>query len=90
MGKPQATMTRMFEWLGLPPCELTLDALPVAPHESDSHYRGKFPHTRHARLAAPASHAVPARIVQQIWERCAWYYEWLYPDLPAPGEVRGR
>lgn len=90
MGKPQATMARMFEWLGLPPCELALDALPVAHHESDSHYRCKFPHTRHASLAAPATHAVPARIVKQIWERCAWYYDWLYPDFPVPSEVRGR
>ncbi|MDO9226823.1 MAG: sulfotransferase [Pseudomonadota bacterium] len=80
MARPEETMGRVFDWLGLPRCALPLHNLPVAPHESDSHYHGKYSHARHAAIRPPVRHEVPERISRQIRDMCGWYYDWLYPD----------
>lgn len=84
MAQPEATMGRVFAWLGLPPCTIDVARLPVAPHESDSHYRCKYSHLRTAVLQPPSKHDVPPRIARLIRERHAWFFEWFYPMAGRP------
>jgi sulfotransferase len=53
--------------------------LSVRPHESDSHYRHKYPHRQQGKIAPPRIHALPPRIQNLIEQACGWYYEWFYP-----------
>ena len=79
MADPVQAMSRVYAWLGLPAHTLEPQRLTVRPHESDSHYRHKYLHRQHSRIAAPAPHAIPPRIQALIERACAWYYEWFYP-----------
>jgi sulfotransferase len=56
----------------------------MAPQESDSHYRMKYPHTQSTRIAIPRKHDVPARIQTRIEEVCSWYYQLYYPQRTRP------
>lgn len=80
MTHPSETMAAVFNWLELPTHRIDPKKLAVRPHESDSHYRCKYPHRQHPQLAPPAPHEIPPRIQSQIEQACAWYYEWFYPD----------
>jgi sulfotransferase len=79
IDKPVQCMSHIYAWLGLSPHETDPDRMPVGPHESDSHYRMKFPHKRSSGVAKPRRHDVPPRIQKQIEEACAWYYQRFYP-----------
>lgn len=79
MRDPTGVMTGIFVWLGLSPHEIDWKRLAVEPHESDSHYRFKYPHRRRPLLTPPRRHDVPLRIQQRIETVCDWYYAWFYP-----------
>jgi sulfotransferase len=89
MRDPAATMAEIFDWLALPPQRIDSTKLNVRPHESDSHYRHKYPHRQYAAIEPPHHHVIPARIQGEIERTYAWYYDHIYPDwkrLPAPGK----
>ncbi len=79
MRDPVDVMSAVFGWLGMPSCDIDVEALPGLPHESDSHYRFKYPHRRRDRLVAPHHHDIPVSIQQRIETVCDWYYAWFYP-----------
>lgn len=81
MAEPVKAMQELFEWLGLEPFALDPEQLEVHPHESDSYYRGKYPHRTRERIEPPARHDVPLRIEQEIRKNFAWFYELFYPGL---------
>jgi sulfotransferase len=89
MAQPVACMSHLYAWLGLAPLEIDPGNLTVSPHESDSHYRMKYPHRQGPRIALPARHAVPPRIQKQIETACAWYYALYYPHLVKPAATGG-
>ncbi len=80
MRDPAGVMSAVFAWAGLPRHDIDCEALPVAPHESDSHYRFKYPHHRRGRLTPPRHHDIPASIQERIETVCDWYYAWFYPS----------
>jgi sulfotransferase len=73
-------MAQVFEWLALPAHRIDPKNLAVRRHESDSHYRHKYPHRQYASVEMPALHAIPARIQGEIERTYAWYYDHIYPD----------
>lgn len=81
MANPAACMDHLFGWLGLAPCAIDPQNLPVGPRESDSHYRMKYMHRQSPRIAQPAPHRIPDSIQAQIRRACAWYYQLYYPEL---------
>lgn len=81
VAKPVETMSHLYRWLGLPPHKIDPKKLTVRPHESDSHYRYKYLHRQHGKIAPPTPHAIPPRIQAQIERACGWYYDWFYPQF---------
>lgn len=81
MAEPVAVMREVFEWLELEPLTLDPDRLEVRPHESDSYYRGKYPHRTRHRIEPPPRHSIPPRIEADIRRNFAWFYELFYPAL---------
>lgn len=81
MAEPVKAMQEIFAWLDLAPVALDPEQLEVRPHESDSYYRGKYPHRTRGRIEAPTRHDVPTRIDQEIRSNFAWFYEQFYPGL---------
>jgi sulfotransferase len=82
MEQPAACMSHLYSWLGLAPCVIDPDRLAVAAHESDSHYRMKYPHRQRERITQPERHDIPARIQAQIENVYAWFYQMYYPPAP--------
>jgi len=83
---PQACMAEIFSWLKVPPQQFDPKRLTVRRHESDSHYRHKFPHRQHPSVAPAPLHVIPPRIQGEIERTYAWFYEHIYADwkrLPA-------
>jgi sulfotransferase len=81
MAEPVRVMTEIFGWLGVESVDVDPQQLEVRPHESDSYYRGKYPHRTRERITPPRRHPVPARIEAQIRKNFAWFYEAFYPGL---------
>ncbi len=81
MREPVAVMQDIHRWLGLPPSPFDPNDLPVHPHESDSHYRYKYPHRTFARIQPPAPHPVSARIAQELYKNFHGFYQAFYPGL---------
>jgi sulfotransferase len=77
---PLAATADVCKFLGLPPHGFDPKRLTVRPHESDSHYRHKYPHRQYASIEPPRQHAIPRRIQGEIEKTYAWYYENFYPD----------
>lgn len=80
MRNPADVMSAVFAWAGLTPHDIDRQALPVAPHESDSHYRFKYSHRRRGRLVSLRHHDIPPGIQTRIETACEWYYAWFYPS----------
>jgi sulfotransferase len=78
---PQQTLGDIWSWLGLPKAVFDPDRLATKPHESDSHYRFKYPHATHSRIIPPARHTLPARIHADIHKQFNWYHRLFYPGL---------
>ena len=81
MQAPQDVMHSIWSWLGVPRIEFNPAELDVKPHESDSYYRFKYPHTTRNAIAAPRQHAVPIRINTDIRVKFEWFYQLFYPGL---------
>ena len=80
MERPVACMSQIYQWLGLAPFEINPDRIEILEQpESDSHYRMKYRHTLHDRIAKPERHEIPQRIQAQIETAYAWYYQMYYP-----------
>lgn len=79
VAAPEANMSRLFAWLGLAPHRIDPDNLKAGAHESDSHYRMKYPHRQASRIVAPRRHDIPQRIQAQIDAAGAWYTRQYYP-----------
>jgi len=77
--QPAACMSHLFAWLGLTPLVVDPDRLARDAHESDSHYRMKYPHKRQTRITKPHRHEIPARIQTHIENAYPWFYQMYYP-----------
>jgi len=84
MAEPLTVMQDLHRWLGLAPVPFDPDHLPVQPHESDSHYRCKYPHRTFSRLQPPAPHPVPPRIARELQRQFGDFYRTFYPGLVNP------
>lgn len=80
---PVAVMRDIFQWLGVAPLQINPQQLPVAPHESDSHYRYKYCHTTHTSIKPVGQHGTPPRIQQELLKNFGWFYETFYPGFTA-------
>ena len=87
MQDPLTVMQGIYQWLGLPAPPFDPQNLTVSPHESDSYYLFKFPHATRPTVKAPAVHAIPPRIQQQLQQQFTWYYQTFYPGLLASAPV---
>lgn len=81
MTEPQAAMQGIYDWLELPNATFDPNQLQVNPHESDSHYRFKYPHRTYPKIQPPARHAIPDRIQSRLQQQFAWFYSTFYPGL---------
>ena len=79
MAQPAACLSHLYAWLGLAPLEIDPERITVGPHESDSHYRMKYPHRQLPRITPPKRHEIPPRIQTQIENVWAWFYQLYYP-----------
>ncbi len=77
--RPMEVMAEVFQWAGVSEFRFNPQQLTVRPHESDSHYRFKYPHKTYTQLNAASQHVVPQRIVKEIKSKYAWFYELFYP-----------
>lgn len=84
MTEPLTVLQDIHRWLGLQPSAFDPNHLPVLPHESDSHYRCKYPHRTYPSLRPPAPHAVPARIARELHNRFRDFYQTFYPGQINP------
>jgi sulfotransferase len=85
--EPNAALADIFKFLGLPAHTVDPKKLPVRRHESDSHYRHKYPHRQYDSVEPATQHAIPARIQGEIEKTYAWFYDHFYPGwqrLAAP------
>jgi sulfotransferase len=80
VADPLATIMEIHQWIGIVPHAFDPARLAVGTHESDSHYRNKYPHRRQASVGKPQQHAIPERIQSEIASMYGWYYEAFYPD----------
>jgi sulfotransferase len=81
VSNPKEVMAGIYQWLGLPVPDVDYSSLPVHPHESDSYYRGKYPHATRSSVRPPDPHAVPARIQKQLFTQFPWVYDTFYPGM---------
>ncbi len=77
--QPQETMNMIFQWLGLSDISIDCQNLTVKPHESDSYYRFKYRHETYPLIKPLAHHKISPRIVKEIHQHFAWFYEHFYP-----------
>jgi len=80
VGETAATMSAIYQWLGLPKTALDPQRLTVKPHESDSYYRFKYPHQTYPTIKPLRQHAIPPRIEQEILKNFGWFFEQFYAD----------
>jgi sulfotransferase len=81
MQEPATVLANIFTWLKLAPAPIDWKRLPIRPHESDSHYRYKYPHAVRTELRPPVTHPVPPRIQAELIKNFAWLYQTFYPAL---------
>lgn len=77
--RPLEVMSELYKWLGVSDFRFNPQNLTVKPHESDSHYRFKYPHQTYKALKPPKQHQISPRILQEIKTNYAWFYELFYP-----------
>lgn len=77
--RPLEVMAELFDWLGVADYRFNPKSLNVKAHESDSHYRFKYPHKTYKEIKPPKQHQISVRILQEIKTKYAWFYELFYP-----------
>lgn len=80
VAQPVKCMSHLYAWLGLAPFQIDPEQLTVGMHESDSHYRMKYPHRQSTRIGTSTPHSVPPRIQKQIETVWAWFYRLYYGE----------
>jgi sulfotransferase len=80
MRDPLATMDEVYKWIGVDAHRFDPERLTVRPHESDSHYRHKYPHRQRASIQMPTQHVVPVRIQKEVERTYSWFYDNFYRD----------
>jgi sulfotransferase len=80
MARPVDCMSHIFGWLGVMPLKIDPERLTVGIQESDSHYRMKYLHTQHSRIATPKHHDIAPRIQAQVETAYSWFYQLYYPN----------
>ena len=84
LEKPQETMDKAFEFLGVEPYKIDFDNIVQSTFETDSYYNMKFPHVIRPKLTKPIGFEeakISPRILSQITSRFSWYYQIYYPEL---------
>ncbi|RKP47844.1 sulfotransferase family protein [Pararobbsia silviterrae] len=84
MARPADCMSHIYQWLGVSPLRIDPEAISTGIQESDSHFRMKYLHTQHARIAPPTHHDIAPRIQARIESAYAWFYQLYYPNRLAP------
>lgn len=84
MARPAAVMNDLFGWLGVDAHQIDPQDLNVRPHESDSHYRFKYPHKTRSSLSPARQHEVSPRISQELFKQFNWFYRLFYPGMTNP------
>ena len=82
LENPVGTLNTLWQWPDLPRHDFDPAHLPVRPHETDSHYRFKYPHVTHRTVRPSTPHRVAPRIEAEIHKNCRWFYEQFYPEQP--------
>lgn len=79
VANPTACMEHLYKWLGVSAFGIDPARLTTRLHESDSHYRMKYPHRQSSSIVAPRRHTIPPRIQRRIEAAVPWFYELYYP-----------
>lgn len=79
MRDPLGVMAEVYGFLGAPSHRFDPQQLRVRAHESDSHYRHKYPHRQRGAIVEPTGHAIPARIQGELEKTYPWFYAHFYP-----------
>jgi sulfotransferase len=90
MARPADCMSHIYRWLGVSPLKIDPETISVGVQESDSHYRMKYLHKQHPRIAPPKHHEITPRIQAQIESAYSWFYQLYYPKKsasPAPASA---
>jgi sulfotransferase len=82
VSNPVGCMEKTFAWMGVTPLKIDPNNLKQPTAESDSHYRGKYPHSFKTRIEAPKPHLIPARTQALIETGYDGVYQAYYPDRP--------
>lgn len=90
MNDAVTVMAEVYKFIDLEPHMFDPKNLAVHMHESDSHYRQKYPHRQHATIEPPQQHVIPARIQTEIEKTYGWYYDHFYPDFKRFGASSNR
>ncbi len=77
--RPLEVMTEVYKWIGVKETRFNPQHLTVKAHESDSHYRFKYPHKTHANIKPQKQHQIPARVTRELKTKYAWFYQLFYP-----------
>jgi sulfotransferase len=84
MARPAEVMSELFIWLGVDRHQIDPGNLHVRPHESDSHYRFKYPHQTRSSLTPAKTHHISPRIRQELHQQFKWFYQLFYPGMVHP------
>lgn len=82
--RPLEVMSEVYQWCGVSKHRFNPQSLTVKPHESDSHYRFKYPHKTYSQLKPPKEHKTPNRIAHEIKTQYGWFYDLFYPGQALP------
>ena len=77
---PEAAISEMFEWLGLPKAKVNPNKLTTRPHESDSYYRFKYRHKTRESISAPKRHIIPSRVEDGLRKNYKWFFDQFFPN----------
>jgi sulfotransferase len=83
MARPVEVMAELYRWIGVSDHQIDPHNLNVRPHETDSHYRFKYPHATRSSLAPARTHLVSPRIMHELKKQFHWFYHLFYPGQTA-------
>lgn len=78
---PEKTTESLFSFIGVENCEIDFNNIPQTTHESDSHYRMKYPHIISKSIKEPEDYSISPRIANEIIKRNIDFYRAYYPDI---------
>ena len=87
ISEPKDSMGKITEWMGLESYKYDFENIEQKTHESDSYYRFKYRHTVEPKLQSPPAAVIAPRILDEITNRFAWYFDSFYATNPKPEVV---